>query len=383
MCPGCMLHVYQPKDAGTCLASRHAVFIGDSVTRKLFFQFSNIVDSSLPTAPPDDDLKHTDHLLVSKSGVRLSFYWDPFLNSSHLDDALFVRGPIQTPSGAPSVDRPALLVLGSGLWYLRYSSTSGGLSAWEAKMESVLDSVSRGRHHLADETVILPIEDVVVEKLSHERASTMLASDRDAMNSDLYHRIHPSSRDFLSFFSTQLKPPASLPIVFNEMLDSSQTEDGLHFSDAVVRMQANVLLNMRCNDELPKYFPLDKTCCRSYPWPSILQLIILAAVILWGPYSWFLSYRLGKACFLSRLPLFLKRLSRSKIHWILAHQRRTNALLNIQRCHCHHLFGRPDGLLVERTEAVRCVDIRFPQHSRLSHWSSNHQTCRQGSRLFE
>ncbi|THH11752.1 hypothetical protein EW146_g7941 [Bondarzewia mesenterica] len=287
---GCMVHVYQSKDAETCLGAQHVIFAGDSVTRKLFFQFSNIVDPSLPTAPPDEELKHSDHLFSSKSGIRLSFYWDPFLNSSHLENVLSLRGPIYTPSGAPSSDRPTLLILGSGLWYLRYADTSGGLSAWEAKIESILESISAGRHTIADEIVILPIEDVVAEKLSYERASTMLASDRDAMNSDLYHRIHSSSgKSFSLYPSSKPRLPVSLPMVFNEMLHPSQTEDGLHFSDAVVRMQANLLLNMRCNEVLPKTFPLDKTCCRAYPWPSMLHLLFLTIIILWGPYTWFLA----------------------------------------------------------------------------------------------
>jgi hypothetical protein len=83
------------------------------------------------------------------------------------------------------------------------------------------------------------------------------------------------------------------------MLDPSQTADGLHFSDNIVKAQANILLNLRCNDVLPKTFPLDKTCCRRYPRPSVLQIIILGAAILWGPYTVFLSYRSGKYLMIS------------------------------------------------------------------------------------
>ncbi len=88
------------------------------------------------------------------------------------------------------------------------------------------------------------------------------------------------------------------------MLDPSQTEDGLHFSDAVVKVQANLLLNLRCNDVLPKVFPLDKTCCRSYPWPSALHFLVLVVVVLWGPANWFLSRRLGEK---HRIELFKDR----------------------------------------------------------------------------
>ncbi|KAA1468701.1 Cas1p-domain-containing protein [Dentipellis sp. KUC8613] len=283
---GCMTHAYQPKDAEFCLASSRAVFLGDSVTRKLFFQFANIVDPTLPTSPPDDDSKHSDHLLHSRSGIRLSFYWDPFLNSTQLDDIL------NAPDSGASSDRPTLLVLGSGLWYLRYADMSGGISAWEANTESIINSISQAQRAPADEVVVLPIEDVIASKLSYERATTMLAADRDAMNSDLYHRIHPTSAGVMDILgSGKRRIPISLPLAFNDMLDPSQTEDGLHFSDVIVRTQANLLLNLRCNDRLPKVFPLDKTCCRSYPWPHILHLVVLVTVLLWGPYAFFLHYR--------------------------------------------------------------------------------------------
>ncbi|KAI0313503.1 Cas1p-domain-containing protein [Amylostereum chailletii] len=283
---GCMTHTYKPNDAQSCLKSRSIVFIGDSVTRKLFFQFANILDSSLPVALPNDDAKHTDHALHAPSSIDISFFWDPFLNSTHMQDIL-------SPSvHSASRKRPGLLVIGSGLWYLRYAESSGGLPAWQAKMEFVLETLAHSKPQVAESIVVLPIEDIIEAKLSTERAATMLASDRDAMNSELYHRVHPPSPG-LEVFPQKHDAPIVIPMVFNDMLDPSQTEDGLHFVDSLVRTQANILLNHKCNNELPKTFPLDKTCCRSYPQPSVLHLIVLALIVLWGPYSFILSRRYG------------------------------------------------------------------------------------------
>ncbi|TFY63136.1 hypothetical protein EVJ58_g3422, partial [Rhodofomes roseus] len=81
---GCMMHTYGPKDISTCMRNRRVVFIGDSVTRQLFFQFAHTVDSTLPTTPSDDEHKHADYTYTAaSSSVHLSFIWDPYLNSSH------------------------------------------------------------------------------------------------------------------------------------------------------------------------------------------------------------------------------------------------------------------------------------------------------------
>lgn len=290
-----MLYNYTPDDAATCLTSKPVVFIGDSVTRQLYFQFIHSLDRSLPAAPPDDEHKHVDYRFTTSYNTDLLFFWDPFLNTTATQT--YVHTP--SSSSAERRDRPALLVLGSGLWYLRYATSSGGLPSWELTVQTVLRSLTRPQTQPADATVILPIENVVSSKLSQDRASSMHASDIDAMNSDLVHRIRPPSlTDPFTFFppsgTVQSSQSVFFPSVFNQMLDPSQTEDGLHFSDAVVKLQAAVLMNLRCNEVLPKAFPLDKTCCRSYPWSKPLHLIILAALILWGPTSWFLARRYSK-----------------------------------------------------------------------------------------
>ncbi|KAH9944154.1 O-acetyltransferase [Epithele typhae] len=286
---GCMMYQYKEKDVGQCMKSRRIVFAGDSVTRQLYFQFANIVDKTLPSSPPDDAHKHQDHTYTSRSDVQLIFIWDPFLNATGTQ-------PFLHPVPRSSTPPPALLVLGSGLWYLRYPE-SGGLPAWEAKIESTLSALSAPIAPLADAVVILPVEDIIPHKLSKDRAASMHASDIDAMNSDLVHRIQPRSRrDAFALlpplFANALPGvPAALPRVFNQMLHPSQTLDGLHFSDAVVKMQAQVLFNMQCNDVLPKSFPMDKTCCRSYPWPNALHMLVLLGAIGWGPVLWLSARR--------------------------------------------------------------------------------------------
>ncbi|KZT30628.1 Cas1p-domain-containing protein [Neolentinus lepideus HHB14362 ss-1] len=288
---GCMMHSYGPKDASHCLSDREVLFIGDSITRKLFFQTAHLLDEALPTSSPDDEQKHADHTLFAESGTRLSFYWDPFLNSSRVADIVASGLDLSAPARPSPHSRPALLVLGSGLWYLRYSESSGGLPAWESNVEKILNSISVTSSQMADEIVMLPVEEVVPVKLTRERADTMRMPDIDAMNSDLYHRINPPSSDTIRLFYPSRPPmPVSFPAVFNLMLDPSRTDDGLHFSDDVVRIQANILLNSRCNHVLPKKFPFDKTCCRRYPWPSSIYLASVAVMFFWGPCKFILSW---------------------------------------------------------------------------------------------
>ncbi|EGN95391.1 hypothetical protein SERLA73DRAFT_76503 [Serpula lacrymans var. lacrymans S7.3] len=282
-----MLHKYQPDDALACLRSQKVTFVGDSVTRLLYFQFAQVIDSNLPAAPPDDEQKHADHSLISDSGIQIDFIWDPFLNTSL--HQLFVDPSPSSSANWGTEQDSAMIVLGSGLWYLRYANSSGSLSAWEANISGALNMVRKAYPKSTKNIVILPVEEVVPEKLTVDRYETLRPSDIDAMNYDLSYLIKPSLSDHTQSPIKSIDLPVSFPLVFNHMLDSSQTEDGLHFSDSVVRTQANILFNLQCNDLLPKTSPLDKTCCRSYPKPRILQLVVLAAVVLWGPFAWSVS----------------------------------------------------------------------------------------------
>ncbi|KAK2461985.1 hypothetical protein APHAL10511_006448 [Amanita phalloides] len=280
---GCMLHDYSTREIRQCFGQKRLIFAGDSTTRKLFYQTARILDNKLPAAPPRNNQKHADVDLSTSYGIGLSFIWDPYLNSSHVYNLIEGRSNLRP--------RPALLVIGSGLWYMRYSSTSGGLPAWQANMGRILHGISESKAKISDAIVMLPIEQVVPSKLSPERAATMRSSDIDAMNSYFLHRISPPSSSTTN--SRRPSLPVALPLVFNQMLAASLTEDGLHYADSVIRAQATILLNMRCNGFLPKVFPFDKTCCNRYPRPSFVHTIVLLAIILWGPYTYLKSANAG------------------------------------------------------------------------------------------
>ena len=301
---GCMMYDYQPEDVSACLGSRRVVFIGDSVTRLLYFQFAHSIDPLLSTSPQEESNRHSDYTYMTANGIELSFYWAPYLNTSTTFNQL-------RPSGPPGrrVDRPALLVMGSGLWYLRHASTSGGLPAWESNIQAAIETIQQARAPPADAIVVLPVEDIAPPKQSSQRPTLIHGADVDAMNSDLAHRIQPSGDPF-AFFDHHPPPlppdgPSAFPSgtsmwfpsVYNTMLDTTQTEDGLHYSAAVVKMHAQILLNLRCNNVLPKVFPMDKTCCRSYPRPSLLHGLVVVGFVLWWPVLWFLAHRYSKTIF--------------------------------------------------------------------------------------
>jgi hypothetical protein len=279
-----MLHKYKPADMNTCLAHKQVVFIGDSVTRNLYYATVHTADPSVPETSPENDEKHANLGHTVKS-TDFSFVWDPFLNTSAVDD-LFRTKPHNTPF---------LVVLGSGLWYLRHQASSGGLAGWEARMEEILSHTRQGINSssFAEHVAILPVEKLVPSKLSKDRASSMKPWDVEAMNADLKHRVYAISPVHNLLYRPTATEKVILPLVFNEATEPSQTEDGLHYGKNVLSAQASILLNAFCNPALPKTFPFDKTCCRTYPTPSIVQALIILIVTFSGPICLFLLHREG------------------------------------------------------------------------------------------
>ena len=257
-----MLHSYGTVDAAACLKGQTVVFIGDSTVRQVFEGMAQILEPALPQRV--DSERHADRLLVT-SGVRLEFVWDPYLNGSR-------TAGILAGDFAGAARPPALLVLSAGLWHLRRLGLDDGQAQWDAAMERVSTSAN-SRNPISDQVVLMPIERALPSRLSAERLGTLREADIDRLNHAIDQRLSSTSSNL------------AVARVFNALITNaeSETSDGLHFSNRIIRTQANILLNLRCNGVAPQRFPFDRTCCFRYPTPNVVQVSLLVILLLWAP----------------------------------------------------------------------------------------------------
>ena len=278
-----MLNSYSAPDLSTCLSGRHVVFIGDSTVRQVFFAAVKHADPHIDTVGE----KHSDRSVTVK-GIHFSFYWDPFLNST--STATFLDGKMGDDGASGT---PTLAVLGSGIWYLRHPE-AGGITAWTRKMDTLFDAVSPAHPLIADQVVLLPVENAIESRLSPERAATIQHADITAMNDHLTLKLRTNA--------VTTRPTLAIPRVFNRLIEGLEEEtlDGLHFSDPISKVQASILLNLRCNDVMPKKFAFNKTCCFQYPAPNWVQLVLLAFLLGWAPAGLYYRSRCSSFIFRSR-----------------------------------------------------------------------------------
>lgn len=270
---GCMMHEYNARDLITCLRFRRVVFIGDSVTRQIFWAFAKKLD-----VQRQGENKHSS-ISVDAHGIKAEFVWDPYLNTSSVYRE-FALVAAMSGSRNDQVNRAAILLIGGGLWNARYleensyqhfKSSIGEITRalQDGNTSGMpLSQSSQSSGGVGDLAVIAPIQIPYYDALSPERARTITPARVKPMFQNLQHlSVRQDIAVAWSFpYMTWREPLA-------------YDRDGLHVNGAVASEMADVLLNARCNAVLrqsnAKGYPMDKTCCNIYQKPNWTQSIIL------------------------------------------------------------------------------------------------------------
>lgn len=229
--------------------------------------------------------KHAD-LNFSKAHVTLNFHWDPFLNSSKLQEQLNfhrIGGDAKRITAQGNMSA-AILMVGGGLWHARHIE-SAALKNFKVSIGNVMASTTLGgpgvlgtstpqayqlRPNSNDLLVIAPVQNPLYGFLdpSLETKATMITASIDPLN------------DYLQ----QITRHEGAPVAWSYELMTRQEKavydkGGIHVIEAVARQKADILLNMRCNTEIPGY-PMDKTCCNRYPKPNWVQTAIIVCTLV-------------------------------------------------------------------------------------------------------
>ncbi|GAA5804380.1 hypothetical protein HPULCUR_009868 [Helicostylum pulchrum] len=265
---GCMAKKYGSQDINRCIGHSKVIYIGDSIMREQYYSMFEFVGL---TKPSREQIHEDQSAYSKKHDITFEMWWDPYLNTSRTIELL--QGKSKT--------KPSILVMGSGVWYLRRTGANY-LSGWKEAVDRVFDGASQ--HTIADRIILSPVEIVQRDLLSKERIRTLTHNKIAIMNNYLKERV-----------SNLYDPvtPLVVPFVWNEIVISSknQTLDGLHFMAPVTRAQAQLALNYRCNEQLaPKSFPMDTTCCFTYPTPVWYQSTMFLYFLIFVPIGFFVLY---------------------------------------------------------------------------------------------
>ena len=270
--PGCMLHNYRSHDLTACLEGR-MVFIGDSTIREIFWAMAEKLDSVGSNRAMRAAEKHAD-ITFSRDGIELTFSWDPYLNSTSLHR-------IVRHYESEEVERPAITIIGGGLWHIKMLGEDS-FNHFNTAISEIVKSTYLHRPttdlfppmtfswpRLSEEALvaIAPVRTPLYQSLSADRAATLTEGAITPLNERL----------------RQLSADKGAPVVWSySQMTLNQPlayqEDGLHVVSSVSSLQADILLNVRCNSVLSSLgiYPMDKTCCSTYTQPNWIQMTLLA-----------------------------------------------------------------------------------------------------------
>ncbi|KAI1085794.1 10 TM acyl transferase domain found in Cas1p-domain-containing protein [Whalleya microplaca] len=311
---GCRMIEYSRKAFHECLNRRKVVFAGDSIIRQIFWAAAKRLDRGRAERDIGSALvAHGQHhdLSFEADGVSLEFIWDPWLNSTTLDERLTTFRTLPTPVDEGVVrsedeESAALILVGSpGLWAARYGEENylilfrQGIMGIAPHLSSTLDdsisssTFSPGSYdNVANQILLAPVHIPSYNNLSSNRSRTITPERIHKMNNYLAH-LPP-------------KQLSHIPWVYNQMSTAYPgnyfDDDGLHVADNIAERKLDIALNTRCNAAAKAHNRSFKgTCCVTES-QSVLKS---SAWWLWG----LMMYcRIATPCFSTfkrRIPLFV------------------------------------------------------------------------------
>lgn len=290
------MHEYQSNDISACLGSRKMVFIGDSTVRNIFWAIAKKLDKRAADYEARTAEKHAD-ISFSGAHVNLDFIWDPFLNSSNLQQlsASYQNNWDSKRREMHGNTSTALSVIGGGLWHARHLKFDA-LATFEAAIHNVISSTT-----LKDSTHLNPTCPRNYQEISASNSLVIISP----VQIPLYGSLNTSSKAELTMTPTRINLlnnylhnvsiSQRAPVAWSYSLmtrheETAYEKSGVHVIETIARQKADVLLNMRCNAAITRLgrYPMDKTCCNHYPWPNWVQLVILVGsasvlpiILLW------------------------------------------------------------------------------------------------------
>lgn len=267
-----MIHTYKADEIASCLNHSRILYIGDSIMREQFYSMNRLTHPLNIKGPLHVDRKYKSE----EHGLVYEFWWDPYINQTRTVDLL--KGNDKTG------DKPSLLVIGSGIWYERRLPDDIYLDEWKSAVDRVFDGVEMSGSNIADTVMLSPVEIPQFNRLNADRQRLITLDKTTTMNNYLHQR------------ETSLRPqfPFTVAFAWNAIAASTVniTLDGLHYLSPVTTPQAQIALNFRCNNQLPKHYPISTTCCMAYPSPRWYQSIFFILFLVWVPVGYFF---IGKA----------------------------------------------------------------------------------------
>ncbi|XP_028926669.1 N-acetylneuraminate 9-O-acetyltransferase [Ornithorhynchus anatinus] len=250
----CMMHRYKVSEAKSCLVDKRIVFVGDSRIRQLFYSFVKIINPQFR----EEGNKHENIPFEDKAtAVKVDFLWHPEVNGS-------MKQCIKAWT-EDSAAKPHIIVAGAATWSIKMRN---GSSEALAQYKNNLSALAPLLEKLAKTSdVYWVLQDPVSEELLSERRKMITNQQIDAYNEAAVGILNGSARGTKS----RVRVFSVSTLIARETI--AKSPDGLHLPESSRETSAMILMNVYCNKVLR---PVDGSCCRPRPPPTLLQKLAAA-----------------------------------------------------------------------------------------------------------